>query len=218
MTTIMTLALCICIHLAFYKVLMLLLFYLHSVCVQLSCHFYYSFSATEHKGHFRKIKLPRSQRINQNYVWKLFKVIKYLCTTLKNRSLRVRNHLSYWIKRHMLSGWKAGFYWTLTSKILGRLTLYIESTPRQAHMGTTATSWVEKSLLEFGICKSWIWIFHQLLQGTWSKNTSNSPGNIRLYKAARIWTKGCTMSTQEGPLSTLVSLSLRLTINSQSRT
>lgn len=91
-------------------------------------------------------------------------------------------------------------------------------------MGTTATSWVEKSLLEFGICKSWIWIFHRLLQGTCSKNTSNSLGSIRLYKALKrraanvSQQTGCTMSTRQGPLSILILLSLRLTTNLHSRT
>jgi hypothetical protein len=54
-----------------------------------------------------------------------------------------------------------------------------------AHQDTAATSCLAKSLLEYGVFKSWAWIFHRLLQGTWSKNSSNSLGIIRLYKALK---------------------------------
>lgn len=112
-------------------------------------------------------------------------------------------------RKFMLLNWKPRINWKKLKlkqweSSFPSLTDYSEI---GAHQDRTATSSLEKSLLEFGFCKSWAWIFHRLLQGTWSKNSSNGLGSIRLYKALKNkgceceWARGNMLPIQQGLFS-----------------
>lgn len=100
---------------------------------------------------------------------------------LRNGNLKIRNHLHNWIKeKSCFSAGKLGSTKKLKLKCLEKVSpVFRDYSETRVHQD------IAKSLLEFGLCKSWVWIFHRLLEGTWSKNSSNSPGSTRLYKAMK---------------------------------
>lgn len=117
---------------------------------------------------------------------------------LKNGSFQIRNHLPSWIKENScFSAGKLVSTKKLKLKCLGKLFLYIQRWLwDRCISGHSCHLLLAKSLLEFSLCKSWVWIFHRLLEGTWGKNSSNNPGSVRLYKALgnkggkREWARG----------------------------
>lgn len=66
------------------------------------------------------------------------------------------------------------------------LSLYLETLWTGAHKDIAALLLPRNIVAGIWSLQELAWIFHRLLQGTWSKKSSNSPGLIRLYKALKI--------------------------------
>lgn len=119
---------------------------------------------------------------------------------LRSGNAKIRNRLPHWIKQFIaprLESWalSKNSNWNVWESLPPAFRDHSET---GVYWSTAAPSCLAKSLVGFSLCKSWIWIFHRLLEGTRSENSSNSPGSTRLYKALK--SKGCTREQVRGAL------------------